>query len=131
MFSEARTRTIASDARLCTPSSGESRHARLVDDEQSRAELCRRAMRLGIVCHLVTHAWPQHELAAVLELGVQLAFDAKQDVALTAPMIRQVARRVLDHSHPNAAELPRAPVRHASVAGVLGRLDRRPVCRAK
>ncbi len=38
-------------------------------------------MRLGIVGDLIAHAGLQHELPAVLQLGVQFAFEAEQYVA--------------------------------------------------
>ncbi len=52
-------------------------------------------------------------------------------MALLTPMIGKIAGCVLDHSDPNAAELPGAPKRFAGCAGMFGRSDGGPVCRAK
>src|SRR5687768_13731619 len=86
-----------------------------------------RAMGLGIVRDLVAHAGPQRERAPILELRAQLALDAQEDVPLHAPMVREIARRVLHHAHTDPAELPRAPVGDPMLALVLGPLDLRPV----
>ena len=45
------------------------------------------AVRFCVVCHLIAHARTQSEGATVLELGVELAADAKKNVALDAPVI--------------------------------------------
>src|SRR5688572_16922810 len=99
----------------------------LVNDEEPGAALRGRAVRLGIVGDLVTHAGAEHELASVLQLGVQLAFDAEQDVSLAAPVVRDITRRVLDHAHADAAEIASPPVCSTSITRVRRRLDRRPV----
>src|SRR5262249_53608099 len=104
---------------------------RSVDDEELRADIRVRAMGFGVVGDLVAHARAQDEGAAVAQLRVQLAFDAQQDVALHAPVIREIARRVLHHAHADPAEVPGAPVRRAALAAVLRGLDLRPVRRAE
>jgi hypothetical protein len=43
---------------------------------------------------LVTHAWLEREFAAVFEFGMKLPLSAKKYVALGAPMINKMARRV-------------------------------------
>ena len=88
-------------------------------------------MRLGRVGDLIAHAWAQHEPASVLEFGVQLALEAKQDVAFAAPMVRAIAGRVSDQAHAYAAELPRAPARYTAFALVFGRFDFRPIGRSE
>ena len=45
------------------------------------------------------------------QVGHQLAFDAEQDVALLAPVVGDIARRILDQPHPQVAELARPPGR--------------------
>ena len=85
----------------------------------------------GVVRHLVAHAGLEREGAAVRELGVQFALEHKQDMALLAPVVGQVARLVLDHAHADVSELPGAPVGHAGLALVLRALDLRPVGRAE
>ena len=55
-------------------------------------------MRFGVVSNLVTHARREHEIATVLQFCVQFAADAKQYVSIAAPVIREVASRVIDHA---------------------------------
>ena len=47
------------------------------------------------VRHLVAHARLQSESAAVAQFGVELAFHKVEHVAPVAPVIGQIARRVL------------------------------------
>src|SRR6185503_9666300 len=103
----------------------------LVDDEEPGPDFRAGAVRFRVVRNLVARARLEGEPAAVRKLGVQLAFGAKQDVALDAPVVRNVAGRILDHAHANAAEVARAPVRDPALALMLGGLDLRPVCRAE
>src|SRR5436190_10645122 len=79
-----------------------------VDDEQRRADSRRRAVRLGAVGDLIGHARPQDEAAAVRELGVELAGEAEQDVALGTPVVGGVARAVVDHADAESVEGARA-----------------------
>ena len=88
-------------------------------------------MRLGIVGHLVTHAGFEHEAASVGEFGVQLSFDAEQDVPLRAPVIGEVAGRILDHANAEGTELAGAPECLAAFAPMFGRRDRGPVGRSE
>ena len=44
-------------------------------------------MRFGAVRHLVTHARPQREAAAVGEFGLELALEAQQEMTLGAPVV--------------------------------------------
>lgn len=88
-------------------------------------------MALGVVSHLIAHARSEGYRAAILQLRMQLAFQAQQDVALLAPVISQIAWRVLHHPYPNIVELARAPVGHAGVARVFGAFNRGPVRGAK
>src|SRR5262245_37152967 len=84
-------------------------------------------MRLGAVGHVVTHAGSERETPAVRELGVERAFQAEQEMTLAAPVIRQVARRILEHAHAHLAEMPRAPARVAVGTRVAGDFDLAPV----
>src|SRR5512144_301651 len=61
------------------------RGRRLVDDEEHRAALGGRAMRLGPVGDLIADAGRQVECPAIGKLSLHLAGHAKQDVALLAP----------------------------------------------
>ncbi|MNY59011.1 hypothetical protein D3C86_1954120 [compost metagenome] len=88
-------------------------------------------MRLCLVGNLIAHAGFQHEHPPVGEFRRHLAFKAQKDMTLFAPVVGQITRRVLDHPHPNAAEMLRPPGRMARVALVHGRFDLRPVGRAE
>src|SRR5678816_80762 len=76
-----------------------------VDHEKCRAVAGEIAMPLSLVGDLKAHARRKHELAAVLELDLELAVDAEEDMPLRAPVARQVARRVFDHAHAHVAAL--------------------------
>jgi len=94
-----------------------------IDDEQLGANVCPGAVQLGIVRDLVAHPRLEDERPPVLELGVELALQTEQDVALHAPVIRNVTRRVLDDANPNARKRSGLPVRPPCFALVLGSLD--------
>ncbi len=80
-------------------------------------------MRLGLVGNLIAHARLEQELPTVFEFSIELALEAKQDVALGAPMIGQVPGCVFHHPHPNIPELPRAPIGGSGDPFVFGRFD--------
>ena len=84
-------------------------------------------MRFGIVRNLVAHARSERECSAVLQLRVKLAFNAQEHVALHAPVIGDIARRVLDHPDADRSERPRAPVRAAALARMFGGFDGGPL----
>ena len=110
---------------------GKALNRRSIHNEQSRTDGCRGPMRLSAVGHLVTHAWRQNNTAPVLELGVQFTREAEQDVALVAPMIRNIAGRVFDHSHSDIAKVASPPVIKARFTLVFRSLHERPVCHAE
>ena len=88
-------------------------------------------MCLGVVTDLVAHARRQGEVAAVLQFGVQLSFQAKQDMALVAPVVGKVAGAVLDLSNPYLAKLASAPVCRTCFTWMRDRFYCRPVRGAK
>ncbi|MNF60334.1 hypothetical protein D3C84_419500 [compost metagenome] len=102
-----------------------------VDDKEAGALLGVRAMGLGVVRHLIAHARRQGEDAAILQLGVQLPLEAEQNMALAAPVIRQIAGGVLHHPHPKIPKLLGVPVGDAAFPLVLGRRYVGPAGRAK
>src|SRR5688572_2522569 len=102
-----------------------------IDDKQPCTPARRGAMRLGAIRHLVTHARLQREAAAIGELGVELAFEAQENVALGAPVIRDVTGGVLEHAHAHVAEMASAPACLAARPCVCRHLDLVPVDRAK
>ena len=52
-------------------------------------------MGVGAVGDLIAHAGLQRERPPVGKLGVELAIHAEQDVALLAPVIGRIARRIV------------------------------------
>ena len=80
-------------------------------------------MGLGLVGYLVAHAGLEQELPAIFEFSIELALEAKQDVALGAPMVGQVPRRIFHHPHANVPKLLGAPIRGSSDTFVFGGLD--------
>jgi hypothetical protein len=80
-------------------------------------------MGLGLVRHLVAHAWLEQKLPAIFELGIELALEAKEDVTFGAPMVGQITRRVFHHPYPDVPELLRAPIGGPGDAFVFGGLD--------
>src|SRR5882724_3835503 len=102
-----------------------------VHDEEFSAALGARAMGQVAVGHLVALARFQHDGAAVGQLGVQLAVEHQQDMALLAPVIGEIARGVFHHAHPDVAEGAGAPIGLAGLAGMLGAFHAVPIRRAK
>ena len=92
--------------------------------KQLRTVVSPRAVRFRIIRHLVTHARRQGKNAAIFQLGMQLAGQAQQDMAFTAPVVGQVTCGVLHHPHPHRAKLLRAPPCRA----LLTRMFRRFQC---
>src|SRR3546814_18093821 len=62
----------------------------LVDNEEPGSGGGARAMRFGIVGHLVGLAGFQCEDAAIFQLGDQLAVEHQKDMALHAPVVGQI-----------------------------------------
>jgi hypothetical protein len=58
---------------------------------------------------------------------MKLALQAQQHMALLTPVIRQVARRILDHTDANVTKTQRPPVGDTGLARVRCRLYLRPV----
>ena len=77
-------------------------------------------MRFGLVSHLITHPGFEDKGAAVGQFGMEFTLDAQQDMPLDAPMIGDLARRIIDHAHPEIAKLAGTPQGMAALARVLG-----------
>ena len=88
-------------------------------------------MRLRVVGDLIAHSRLEREGSAICQFGIELSFRAQKDMALHAPVIRKVSRRVLDHSNSDIAELACPPVGFARLTWMFGSWDRRPVCRSE
>jgi hypothetical protein len=84
-------------------------------------------MRLSPVGYLIARTRRQNIPASVSEFGVQLALQAKENVTLGAPVVGEVTRGILDHAHPDCAELPGSPEGSTTLTGVLHWRNRRPV----
>jgi hypothetical protein len=54
---------------------------------------------------------------------MEFAFDAEKDMAFHAPMVGEIAWRVLDHAYTDASKVLRAPIGAAALACVLRSLD--------
>jgi len=76
-------------------------------------------MWFGMIRDLIAGARRQVKMPTVFKFGMQGAAQAQQDVAFFAPMVCQVSRTVLNHSHPNRAKLACAPKGFARGARVL------------
>ena len=61
-----------------------------VDDEQRRARVRPRPMRLGAISYLVAHTSGQVKMSAVGKLRLERARDAEENVPLLAPMVRAI-----------------------------------------
>ena len=59
------------------------------------------------------------ELRAIRERGFKLAIEAQQHMAFAAPVVGQIARGVLHHTHPNVIEVLGAPSGQPLYARVL------------
>src|SRR5437867_10109079 len=104
---------------------------RSIDNKELGARPCVRAVRLRVIRDLITHPRRERKSAPVGELGVQLAFQAKQDMAFAAPMIGTVSWRVFHHTHAQRGERSGPPIRRSCLALMFGDFDRGPVRRAE
>jgi hypothetical protein len=85
--------------------------------------------RCGVaeVRHLIAHAGQQLEAAAVAQFGVEFAFQHVEHVAAVAPVIGEIAGRVLDHPDAQIANIQGAPERLTCFARVGGGGNPAPV----
>ena len=88
-------------------------------------------MRFGAVRDLIAHPRREDEDSAIIQFGMQFAFEAQEDVSLAAPVIRQVAGGVIHHAHPDGVKLLRAPQGNPRFTIVFHCFDLRPIRRAK
>src|SRR5262245_7481638 len=86
-------------------------------------------MRLNSIAHRIAHAGSQGDHAAVLQLRMHFAVEAKQDVAFITPMIGLVPGRVLDNAYADITELASPPGCNTGLARMFDRLDRFPIDR--
>jgi hypothetical protein len=84
-------------------------------------------MGFSIVGDLIAHAGGEGEFAAVVQLGVELALQAKQDMSLAAPVVGEIAGRVFHHADAYISEVPGSPERRAVLSFVLDAFDAGPL----
>lgn len=78
-------------------------------------------MRLHTVADLIAHSGEKNFHATVFQFGLELTLETQNYMAFFTPVIRQVARRVLNDTHANISEMPSAPVRHTLFSCMFGR----------
>ncbi len=88
-------------------------------------------MCLGLVGYLIADAGCQHKSSAISKLSHQLAFQAEENMAFAAPVIRRIARSVLDQSNTYPAKIAGAPVGDSRLTGVFDGFNLLPVGGAK
>jgi len=91
-----------------------------INNEKLGTGISARAMWFGIVSDLIAGPGPKNENASVFKFSAKLTFDTQKDMAFDTPVIGQVARRVLDHSDPDAIEVLRLPVGNTGLTGMFG-----------
>ena len=84
-------------------------------------------LRLSAVGDLEAHSRLENEFSPISQVRLQLTLNAPQHMTLLPPVVRNIARGVLDHPDPDAREFACSPVRETNLARVLGRCDGRPV----
>src|SRR5579862_3804966 len=100
-----------------------------IHDEQSGAVGRITPVGLHAVADLIAHSRSKHLHAAVFQFGVKFTFQTQKYVTFLTPVIREIARRIINHSDANIAELPGAPVRYAVFSRMRGGFYRCPVSR--
>jgi hypothetical protein len=98
-----------------------------VYDEKLRARGTAGTVRRIAVADLIALALLQDESLPIAQLDIQHTAEAEHHVALRAPVIGEVTGRVLDHAHPDFAEVPGSPKRKSRLAGMLRGRDPGPV----
>ncbi len=88
-------------------------------------------MRFRVVGDLVAHSGPECEAASAGEFGFELAFEAKENMALGTPVVGEVASRVLDHPDSDRAEVSCPPKSESGFAWVPGSGNGGPIRRPK
>ena len=70
-----------------------------------------RSIELSSTADLIeeTSEFRQDVLAAVLELGLELAVEDEDDVPARAPVVGEIPGRIVDHAKPAASDLNRSP----------------------
>ncbi len=87
---ESRDRGAAADDRAAGDVHPQLRYS--IYDEQFGAHSCVGAVRFRTISHLVTHSWPEREVAAISQLGVEFALNAKKNMTLDAPVVGDITR---------------------------------------
>ncbi len=84
-------------------------------------------MSFSVICDLIALAGAKSKASAVLELCMEFAIEAQQNVAFETPMVCQIARRVFDHADPDLPEILGPPVGNACLTRMMSGSDLAPV----
>ena len=84
-------------------------------------------MELSVVCYLIACSRGERKGTPVLEFGIEFSVQAKKNVPFSTPMIRQIARTVLNHTNPDIPEISSLPISNTVFSGVLSPLNFRPI----
>jgi len=95
----------------------------LIDDEEACSGRRSGSVRLVAIAYLIAGSGSQGEGSAVGKFGDQLAFETQKNVSFLAPMVGEIAGRILHHADADVAEGLRAPQREAGISGMRRRRD--------
>lgn len=84
-------------------------------------------MGLGVVGDLIGDSRRQAKSASILQFRLEFPLKAEQHVPFRAPVVRQVAGRILDYPHANRTKVLRSPVSHSRLTRVFCQFDLCPV----
>lgn len=85
------------------------------------------AMTLRMVPYLIRHPLFQHESSAVFQLCRHFPFDAVDDVAFVAPVVRHISRRIINPTHADIAVPENLPGCETVRAGMIFRWNGAPI----
>jgi len=88
-------------------------------------------VRLRAIGDLIAHPRSEGELAAVRKFRLELAGKAKHYMALLAPVVGTILRRILDHANADGAELSCAPSSDSRLTAVFRRVHCGPIGRSE
>ncbi len=81
----------------------------LIHNKQFHSGFREGTMWFGIIGNLVASTWGEDKFPSISKLGVQLPFQAVQEMALGAPMISKVTGAVFHQSDADVIELTGVP----------------------
>ena len=84
-------------------------------------------MGFRAISNLIADARTKLKPASVKKFRLEFAGEAKENVALLAPVVGTVAGRILDHADTNRTKLPGTPKSYASLSRMFGGFDCSPI----